>query len=329
MAGMNRRIVLTGDFTLSEEMAARFEDAGFTVDHVSGVLADSELVDVLQGAWGYMLGGTEFVDGPIIAQCPDLAAICFLGTGYSEWMEIESIPERINLSYTPGANAKASAELLLGLTLSLRRKITLVVEQIRTGMAPPQGYMSPGMLGAKVGIVGLGRVGEAFALMCQRAFDTDVYFWDRQPRSDVAEENGWKQVELDDLMTTCDVVAVTCAYVKPDTHHLIDERRIEFMQRDAVLVSLGRSPIIEPNALRRALHNESIGGAALDGYYLEPIPVVEDDAYRLLRFGGHNLIVTPHMGFATPESTTKTMEMALENFKNISMSREAAYPVPR
>jgi glycerate dehydrogenase len=164
--------------------------------------------------------------------------------------------------------------------------------------------------------------------MCQLAFGTEVKFWNRTLCPHIVERHGWEQTSVDDVMATCDVIVVTCSYRNPETHHLINADRIAMMKPDAILLTTSRASVIDPVPLREALANGSIGGVAMDNYYVQPLPKAEDDPHGLLEFFGKNLIVTPHMGFATDHGMDRTLEVALDNLSEIAETGKPLIPIP-
>lgn len=306
----------------------RLEAENFEVDVAAGVMKPRDLADRLTGAWGYILGGLEYADRTLLDGCRDLRVICILGAGHSEYLDAGAVRPGVSLSYTPHANARAVAELMFGLTISLRRQIVWMAQLSKKGLAPAQGAFSPTLVGATIGVLGMGHVGEAFARMYQGAFDASVLFWNRSPKPELVEK-GWNQCGIEEVLARADLVAVACAYHHTDTHHLLNAERLGLMQAHALLVCTSRARIIDPEAIFGVLQNRSIGGVALDGYYVEPLPAPDDDPFELLKFRDDLLIVTPHIGFASIDAINTMFEMAADNIIAIGRNQPAPHPIPR
>ena len=321
--------MVTGDLPFPPSIAEKLRLEGLDVDLAPGVLSKGELARHLEGAWGYLLGGLEYADATLLEKCPELQAICFIGSGYSEFIDPLCVPPEVALAYTPGANAIAVAELMFGLTISLRRQLVSMNNRVKNGSAPPQGAFTPTLVGSTIGIIGMGHVGEAFARMSMGAYDAKIMFWNRTPKPHLTSEFGWTQCAIEDVLRQCDVVAVSCAYHAIDTHHLLNLERLELMQSHALLVSIARSLLIDPTALLAVLRDKKICGAALDGYYLEPLPDPAHDPYNLLAFPGDVLIITPHIGSFSLDAVVKMFDMAADNMIAAARGTQVPNPIPR
>src|SRR5207247_207616 len=120
---MPNRIVVTGQ-TLTGQAVERLEQNSFVVDRAPGDLDENALIDRLNGAWGYILGGSELATARVLRESRGLTALCFLGTGYQSFLDAHAGRELgIQLAYTPYANVRAVAELTMGLMISLVRGI--------------------------------------------------------------------------------------------------------------------------------------------------------------------------------------------------------------
>jgi phosphoglycerate dehydrogenase-like enzyme len=145
-----------------------------------------------------------------------------------------------------------------------------------------------------MGLVGLGSIGAKMAQIAQ-AFGMNVLAWSQNLTREVAEEHGALLVSKEELFSASDIVSIHLV-LSPRTKGIVGQTEIGLMKPTAYLVNTSRGPLLEENALVEALKTESIAGAALDVYDIEPLPV--SHPFRSL----DRLLVTPHIGFVTNET---------------------------
>lgn len=195
----------------------------------------------------------------------------------------------------PAVNAPTVAEHVFLVTLILLRRFRLMDRELRqTGWAAGRGQ-SDGAVdlgGRTVGIVGMGNVGKAIFRIAKFGFGLEVVATSRSPES---VPDGARFLPVDDLVATADIV-VLCCPLTPETTGLLNAGRIGRMKSDAILVNVSRGPVIDDTALIEALREGRIGGAALDVFSTQPLPL--DHPY----FSFDNVIVTPHLAGLTDES---------------------------
>jgi glyoxylate reductase len=162
--------------------------------------------------------------------------------------------------------------------------------------------------GATLGIIGLGRIGQAVARRAQ-GFEMRVLYNSRQRRNrDLEAALGVEYVSLAELLEVSDFVSIHAA-LSADTYHLISDRQFEQMKPSAILINTARGAIVDPDALYRALSRQKIAGAALDVTEPEPIPLDSP----LLGVGVQNLLVAPHIGSASYRTRSRMAKMAIDN----------------
>jgi lactate dehydrogenase-like 2-hydroxyacid dehydrogenase len=166
--------------------------------------------------------------------------------------------------------------------------------------------LGTGLQGKTLGVIGLGAIGQATARRA-RAFGMNIVYTSRGPApQDVeAELGGARQLPLEELLATADVVTIHVP-LTPDTHHLIDAERLRRMRPDAYLINTARGPIVDEAALAEALKYSEIAGAALDVFEHEP-----DVDPGLLELD--NVVLAPHLGSATIETRTAMAVLAAQN----------------
>ncbi|TAY06763.1 dehydrogenase (plasmid) [Rhizobium leguminosarum] len=195
----------------------------------------------------------------------------------------------------PGANASTVAEHVFLVTLALLRRFRLMDRELRqkgwmAGRA--QSDTAVDLAARTMGIVGMGNVGKAIFKIAKFGFGLEVVATSRSPES---VPDGVRFLTIDELVATADIV-VLCCPLTPETTGLLNAGLIGRMKPAAILVNVSRGPVIDDAALIEALRDGRIGGAALDVFATQPLPL--DHPY----FGFDNVIVTPHLAGLTEES---------------------------
>ncbi|TAW59741.1 dehydrogenase (plasmid) [Rhizobium ruizarguesonis] len=195
----------------------------------------------------------------------------------------------------PGANASTVAEHVFLVTLALLRRFRAMDRELRqSGWAAgrAQSDTAVDLAGRIIGIVGMGNVGKAIFQIAKFGFGLEVVATSRSPES---VPDGARFLTIDELVATADIV-VLCCPLTPETTGLLNAGRIGRLKPAAILVNVSRGPVIDDAALIEALRDGRIGGAALDVFATQPLPL--DHPY----FGFDNVIVTPHLAGLTEES---------------------------
>jgi glyoxylate reductase len=243
---------------------------------------------------------TDRIDAGFIDACPKLVAISNYAVGYDN-IDVDAATRRgIRIGNTPDVLTDATADLAFALLLAAARKIPEAVASVYDGdwlTWEPGRYLGASVHGATLGIIGFGRIGRAVA---QRAtgFDMRVLHADTRNR-DAGDRLGT-------LLSESDFVSIHCP-LTPQTHHLIDAGALGQMRPTAILINTARGPIVDQVALRHALVEGEIAGAALDVTDPEPLP--PDDPL----LSAPNLIVVPHIGSATVAARERMADLAVEN----------------
>ena len=316
-----RRVVITGA-PFPEPSLHALHAAGFEVTAAPGDLDEEGAIQALEGAWGYVLGGSERLSAGAWDRLPDLAVACFLGTGYSSFMELPAHPSPIRFAYTPHANAVAVAEMSLAHILDLVRAVTRTGTEVAAGRWSERA--TPSLAGARLGIAGMGHIGRELARMAHAAFGTEILYWNRTPRPELAALP-YKAVDsLLDLFHAADVVSLNFAHEPGVNDGVVTAEHLSALGPSGYLVNCSRAELVDPAALRSALAEDTIAGASIDGYYTEPTPAPADDPHGLLAFAPTRLLVTPHSGFHSTQAMARMAEMAVENL--LAVLREEAPP---
>jgi len=237
-----------------------------------------------------------------------LKVIATMAVGYDNIDLAEASRRGIVVGNTPGVLTEATADLTLALILSLGRRIVegdhLVRSGAWTGWAPTQ-LVGADFQGKTIGIVGLGRIGQAVA---RRAigFGLKVIYHNRKRRPP-AEEAAIpaRFVSLEELLRESDFISLHCPLNK-ESYHLIGQAQIERMKPSAYLINVARGPVVDEPALVEALRANKIAGAALDVYEHEPR--LSPGLAEL-----PNVVLAPHLGSASMETRNKMAEMTAQN----------------
>lgn len=204
---------------------------------------------------------------------------------------------------------EAVCELVFGMVVDLYRNIFAADEAVRTGKTKA-GLSQFELCGKKFGIIGAGAIGLKVANVA-KAFGCDVYAYSRTPK----DIDGIKFVSLDELLSICDVVSVHVPLTN-QTKDMINAENITKMKSTALLINTARGPVVNAKALADALKNNTIAGAGVDVFDNEP-PIAMDNPL----LSAPNVVLTPHIGFATKEAMEKRAVIAFTNINKYLMGK--------
>ena len=278
-------------------------------------MTSEQLTDAVQRADVLVSTVTDKIDGRILAQAGEnLRLIAQFGAGIDN-VDVQSAVQRgITVTNTPGVLTDDTADVTMALILAVPRRlhegITLMKEGKFDGWAPTW-MMGRRLAGKRLGIIGLGRIGQAVARRAQ-AFGMQIHYHNRKPVARHIEESleatYWDS--LDQMLSRMDIVSVNCPHT-PATFHLINSRRLKLMKPDAFIVNTARGEVIDEAALARAIKANKLAGAGLDVFEREP--AVNPDLVGL-----PNVILLPHMGSATVEGRIEMGEKVIINIKTFA-----------
>ncbi len=251
---------------------------------------------------------TDRVDASLIEHSPKLKAIANYAVGYDNIDLAAAKARGIQVGNTPEVLTEATADLTFALLLAAARKLPEAIDAAKSGdwlTWEPARCLGAEVHGATLGIIGMGRIGRAVA---RRAggFEMSVIHTGR--------DGG---IPLSELLGQADFVSLHCP-LTPQTHHLIDAHALAQMRPSAILINTARGPIVDQGALRQALIDGTIAGAALD--VTDPEPPAQDDPLLF----APRLIVVPHIGSATRAARERMAELAVENL----LAALAGLPMP-
>lgn len=285
------------------DVVPNLTDRAFTRDDLIAAMADCDvLVPTV----------TDQIDAEMIAGAPErLKMLASFGAGVDHIDLAAARARKILVTNTPGVFTEDTADMTMALILSVPRRLAEGEKLMRSGKW--EGWKPSGMLGhciggKTLGIIGMGRIGQAVARRASGFGLSIVYHNRRQLPSTVEESLNVSYVaELDELIRTCDIITIHCPRT-PETHELINADRIAMMKPTAYFINTARGDLIDENALIEALQNGRIGGAGLDVYAREP--AVDK---RLLTL--KNVVLLPHMGSATFEGREASGERVIANIR--------------
>ncbi len=278
-------------------------------------MTETELAEAMATADVLVPTVTDRIDQKLLAQAGEtLKLIANYGAGFDH-IDVETARRRgILVSYTPGVLTEDTADMTMALILAVPRRIKEGMELIQSGDWQgwsPTAIMGHRIWGKRLGILGMGRIGQAVARRA-RAFGLQIHYHNRRRLHEdtEAELDATYWESLDQMLARMDIVSVNCPHT-PATFHLLSARRLKLMKPTAYIVNTARGEVIDENALTRMLVRGELSGAGLDVF--EHAPAVNP---RLM--GLTNVVLLPHMGSATEEGRIEMGEKVIINIKTFA-----------
>ena len=255
---------------------------------------------------------TDIIDRDVIQAAGDqLKLIASFGTGVDH-IDLRAAHERkITVTNTPGVLTEDTADMTMALILAVPRRLTEGERLVRSGKWDgwgPVSMLGHRIWGKRLGIIGMGRIGQAVARRA-RGFGLSIHYHNRKAvHPDIEREleaTYWDS--LDQMLSRMDIISVNCPHT-PATYHLLSKRRLELMKTGAFIVNTSRGEVIDENTLATLLGNGQVAGAGLDVYEHEP--AINPKLLNL-----DNVVLLPHMGSATVEGRLAMGEKVIINIK--------------
>ncbi|ODR96624.1 D-glycerate dehydrogenase [Methyloceanibacter marginalis] len=273
-----------------------------------------ELIEAVKTANVLVPTVTDRIDRAVLSQAgPDLKLIAQFGTGVDN-IDLDTARNRsIIVTNTPGVLTEDTADMTMALMLAVPRRLTEGANILLGDSDQWQGWSRTWMLGHRIfgkrlGIVGMGRIGQAVARRA-KAFGLQIHYHNRRRgpagREQALEATYWDS--LDQMLARMDIISINCPHT-PATYHLLSARRLSLLKPTAYIVNTARGEVIDENALARMIENNELAGAGLDVFEHEP--AVNP---KLLR--NEKVVVLPHMGSATLEGRVDMGEKVIINIK--------------
>jgi glyoxylate reductase len=265
---------------------------------------------------------TDRVDDDFLDAAPNLRIVANVAVGYNN-VDVAACRARgVVVTNTPGVLTDATADLAMALTLMVTRRLGEGERLIRSQAPWKWGMfmmLGTGVQGRRLGIIGMGAIGEALARRANAFGMTVVYHNRRAVDAAIESTLDAELVGFHELLETSDVVSVNCPYTEV-THHLIDEAALSRMRSSAFLINTARGAIVDEAALVDALREGRIAGAGLDVFEHEP--EVHPGLVEL-----DNVVLVPHLGSATIETRSAMAELAARNVVEVLADRAPLTPV--
>ena len=271
----------------------------------------SELMERAAGA-EVLVTNKTLITAENMAALPELKYIGILATGYNV-VDIDAAKARgIVVTNIPAYSTASVAQMVFAHILNITQRVGYYADENKQGRWTKNAdfcYWDTQLVelqGKKMGIVGLGNIGQATARIAQ-AFGMEVCVYSSKPQ--FVLPSGIKKMDLDELFAECDVISLHCP-LTPDTKEMVNADRLSKMKSNAILINTGRGPLINEQDLANALNEGRIAAAGLDVLSVEPS--VEGNPLLTAR----NCFITPHIAWATLEARTRLMEIAVQNLKS-------------
>jgi glyoxylate reductase len=265
-------------------------------------MSQAELAEAAKVADVLVPTVTDRIDASVLSHSGEkLKLIANFGNGVDNIDVATALQRGITVTNTPGVLTEDTADMTMALILAVPRRLaegsTVLTDEKDWAGWSPTWMLGHRISGKRLGIIGMGRIGQAVARRA-RAFGLQIHYHNRRhvaPKMEQAlEATYWES--LDQMLARMDIISVNCPHT-PATFHLLSARRLKLMRPDAYIVNTARGEVIDENALIRMLAAGELAGAGLDVFEQEP--AVNPKLLRLARAG--KVVLLPHMGSATVE----------------------------
>jgi glyoxylate reductase len=275
----------------------------------------AQLIEAVKAADVLVPTVTDKIDAEVIAAAgPQLQLIANFGNGVDNIALAAALERGITVTNTPGVLTEDTADMTMALILAVARRIVEGANAIPAGEWAgwaPTWMLGRRITGKRLGIVGMGRIGQAVARRA-RAFGLQIHYHNRRRLGALIEEKleatYWES--LDQMLARMDIVSVNCPHT-PATYHLLSARRLKYLRPEAFLINPARGEVIDETALTRMIEAGDLAGAGLDVFEHEPS--VSPKLLKLAKAGKVTLL--PHLGSATTEAREDTGDKVIINIK--------------
>ncbi|NBN65600.1 D-glycerate dehydrogenase [Microvirga tunisiensis] len=272
----------------------------------------AELVEAVKSADVLVPTVTDRIDAAVLSQAgPNLKLIANFGNGVDNIDVVTANNRGINVTNTPGVLTEDTADMTMALILAVPRRLAEGIKVMNTGEWSgwsPTWMLGHRIWGKRLGIIGMGRIGQAVARRA-KAFGMSIHYHNRRRLhtdiEEALEATYWES--LDQMLARMDVVSIHCPHT-PGTYHLLSARRLKLLKKDAYVVNTARGEVIDEGALIRQLEAGELAGAGLDVFEHEP--AVNPKLTQM-----DKVLLLPHMGSATLEGRIEMGEKVIINIK--------------
>jgi gluconate 2-dehydrogenase len=290
------------------------------------VWPSAELAKRLQGKQGAFITGGDRIDAALLAANPQLKAVCSMAVGYNNIDVAACTAAGVLCSNTPDVLTETTADFGFALMMAAARRLSEGERLLRRGEWAKWSYdMLAGgdVHGATLGILGMGRIGQAIARRGALGFGMPVIYHNRS-RLDAAVEAELKAryVSKEELLRQADHLVLVLPY-SPASHHAVGAAELALMKPTATLTNIARGGIVDEAALAAALTSGHLGGAAVDVYSTEP-PGADNPLLKLSDEAQSRLLLTPHIAGITRQSWTSLFRTAWQNMERVLVQKQEA-----
>ena len=292
------------------EIVARLrEHFEVVTNEADDVWPQAELIARMQGQAGAFLTGTQQIDAALLDACPDLRAVCSMAVGYNNIDVPACTAHGVLASNAPDVLTETTADFGFALMMATARRITESEHFLRRGEWTKWGvdlFAGSDVHGATLGVLGMGRIGQAIARRGALGFGMRVLYHNRSRLDATIEaELGARWVAKDELLRSSDHLVIVVPY-SAASHHLIGAAELALMKPTATLTNIARGGIVDDAALAQALRNHTIAAAGLDVF--EGEPRVHPDLLTV-----PNVVLTPHIASASRPTRLAMAHLAADN----------------
>jgi lactate dehydrogenase-like 2-hydroxyacid dehydrogenase len=286
-------------------LASHFE---IDANQVDTPLTVAQLAERLSDKDGAITVLTDGIDAALLARCPKLKAVCNIAVGFNNF-DLKALSARgVMATNTPGVLDAATADFTWTLILATARRLTEAEAWLRAGEWRGwklQQLLGMDVQGATLGVIGMGRIGQAVARRA-RGFDMPVLYYNRKRLSpELERECNARHVSLDELLAQSDIVTLHTPY-NAESHHLIGAAQLAKMKKSAILIHAARGGVVDDAALIAALKSGTIAAAGLDVFENEP--TINPEFLKL-----KNVVLAPHIASATTSTRRNMVMLAAKN----------------
>ena len=312
MAAKKPLVIVTRNLPEAVETRMReLFDARLNVDDVP--MTAAQLAEAMATADVLVPTITDRIDAKLIAKAgPNLKLIANFGAGVDN-VDVKAATDKgIAVTNTPGVLTEDTADMTMALILAVPRRLVEGVAAMEADKFKgwsPNWMLGHRLQGKRLGIVGMGRIGQAVAKRA-RAFGLQIHYHNRKPvHADIEqalEATYWDS--LDQMLARMDIVSINCPHT-PATFHLLSARRLKLMKPSAYIVNTARGEVIDENCMAQMLEKRELSGAGLDVFENEP-------AVNPKLLKAPNVVLLPHMGSATIEGRIDMGEKVIVNIRS-------------
>jgi glyoxylate reductase len=272
------------------------------------ILSKKELIERLRDKDGALTLLTDAIDLEVLESAPKLKVVANFAVGFNN-VAIESATKMgVVVTNTPGVLTETTADFAWTLLMAAARRVVEADNFARTEdrwVWGPKMFLGYDVFGKTLGLIGLGRIGQAVARRAA-GFNMRVVFHDSEPIPEqVIKDLGVTWVPLDELLRVSDFISLHVPLF-PETHHLLNDRTFALMKPTCIVINTSRGPVVDEKALVRALKEKKIAGAGIDVFEREP--EIEPELRKM-----ENAVIAPHIASASHETRLKMCMMAADN----------------